>query len=178
MRYYTIQNNSLLRADTRQALERFYDNVSELPEDYEEGKYIVVDGELVLNPDWEEEQKQKERGRLAKLSMTKREMFLGLYQAKGITPDMLKAQISDPQALIEFEYANDYYRGNPLIDLIGTQLGFTTEQLDRFFETKDYKELLPAEEETEDNGTGQASDTSSNSPVIYNEVTDEDTTAE
>ena len=63
MRYYTIQNNSLLMADTRQALERFYDNVSELPEDYEEGKYIVVDDELVLNPNFEEEQAQKERER-------------------------------------------------------------------------------------------------------------------
>ena len=60
MRYYTIQNNGILTAETRQALERFYDNVSELPEDYEQGKYIVVDGELVLNPNWEEEQKQKE----------------------------------------------------------------------------------------------------------------------
>ena len=70
--------------------------------------------------------------------MTKREMFLGLYQAKGITPDMLKAQITDPQALIEFEYANDYYRGNVLIDQVGAQLGITPEQLDKFFETKDY----------------------------------------
>ena len=63
MKYYTIQNNSLLMADTKQALGRFYDNVSELPEDYEEGKYIVVDDELVLNPNYEEEQKQKERER-------------------------------------------------------------------------------------------------------------------
>lgn len=37
----------------------------------------------------EEEQKQKEREQIAKLSMTKREMFLGLYQAKQITPDIL-----------------------------------------------------------------------------------------
>lgn len=88
-----------------------------------------------------EEIKVKERERIAKLSMTKREMFLGLYQAKQITPDMLKAQITDPQALIEFEYANDYYRGNPLIDVIGAQLGFTSEQLDKFFETKDYHYL-------------------------------------
>ena len=78
--------------------------------------------------------------------MTKREMFLGLYQAKGITPDMLKAQITDPQALIEFEYANDYYRGNVLIDQVGAQLGITPEQLDKFFETKDYHELLPVED--------------------------------
>ena len=81
--------------------------------------------------------------------MTKREMFLGLYQAKQITPDMLKAQITDQQALIEFEYANDYYRGNPLIDVIGAQLGFTTEQLDKFFETKDYTYLIPSEQVSE-----------------------------
>ena len=96
-----------------------------------------------------EEKQEQEREQIAKLSMTKREMFLGLYQAKQITPDMLKAQITDPQALIEFEYANDYYRGNPLIDVIGGQLGFTSEQLDKFFMTKDYHELLeiPAEEQ-------------------------------
>ena len=89
----------------------------------------------------DEEIAEQERKRINLLSMTKREMFLGLYQAKGITPDMLKTQITDPQALIEFEYANDYYRGNPLIDTIGTQSGFTSEQLDKFFETKDYQYL-------------------------------------
>ena len=97
----------------------------------------------------EEEIQEQERERINLLSMTKREMFLGLYQAKSITPDMLKAQITDPQALIEFEYANEYYRGNPLIDIIGGQLGFTTEQLDKFFKTKDYHELLPVENSTE-----------------------------
>ena len=101
----------------------------------------------------EEEKQAQERERINLLSMTKREMFLGLYQAKGITPDMLKAQITDPQALIEFEYANDYYRGNPLIDVIGGQLGFTSEQLDKFFETKDYHELLPVEDEVIDDST-------------------------
>ena len=84
----------------------------------------------------------KEKERINLLSMTKREMFLGLYQAKGITPDILKAQISDPKALIEFEYANEYFRGNPLIDEIGAKLGFKTKQLDKFFETKDYRELV------------------------------------
>ena len=93
----------------------------------------------------DEELEQFEKERVAKLKLTKREVFLGLYQAKGITPDMIKAQITDPQALIEFEYANDYYRGNPLIDVIGAQLGITSEQLDKFFETKDYTYLLPTE---------------------------------
>ena len=90
----------------------------------------------------EEELAQFERERIAKLKLTKREVFLGLYQAKGITPDMIKAQITDPQALIEFEYANDYYRGNPLINVIGAQLGITPKQLDNFFETNDYTKLI------------------------------------
>lgn len=103
--------------------------------------YVIYDFELMTVEEMEAKQIQKERERLNLLSMTKREMFLGLYQAKGITPENLKAQIVDPQALIEFEYANDYYRGNPLIDEIGVKLGFTTEQLDRFFDTKDYHYL-------------------------------------
>ena len=108
----------------------------------------------------EEEKQELKKEQIAKLSMTKREMFLGLYQAKGITPDMLKAQITDPQASIEFEYANNYYRGNPLIDVIGSQLGFTSEQLDKFFETKDYTYLIPSNQVSEQventNTTGQA----------------------
>jgi hypothetical protein len=90
----------------------------------------------------EEEIALQEKERIAKLKLTKREVFLGLYQAKGVTPDMIKAQITDPKALIEFEYANDYFRGNPLIDIVGATLGVTPEQLDKFFETNDYIYLL------------------------------------
>lgn len=95
----------------------------------------------------EEEIALQEKERIAKLSLTKREVFLGLYQAKGVTPEMIKAQITDPAALIEFEYANDYFRGNPLIDIVGATLGITSEQLDKFFETNDYTVLLPVEVE-------------------------------
>ena len=90
----------------------------------------------------EDEIALQEAERIAKLKLTKREVFLGLYQAKGVTPDQIKAQITDPAALIEFEYANDYYRGNPLIDIVGASLGITSEQLDKFFETNDYTTLI------------------------------------
>lgn len=103
----------------------------------------------------DEQKEQEERERIAMLSLTKREVFLGLYQAKGVTPEMIKAQITDPAALIEFEYANDYFRGNPLIDIVGAQLGITPEQLDRFFETKDYTELLPKVEEVTEESVGE-----------------------
>ena len=126
-------------------------------QEYTDKEYVLNGEEYVLKDEaWEEKQTQKERERLSLLSMTKREMFLGLYQAKEITPDMLKSQITDPQALIEFEYANDYYRGNPLIDVIGAKLGFTTEQLDKFFETKDYHALIKLEEVNNENTTNTA----------------------
>lgn len=96
----------------------------------------IVDGEFADTEEYAEKKAQEERIRLNMLSLTKREVFLALYQAQGITPDMLKAQISDPQALIEFEYANEYYRGNPLIDLIGQSLGYTSDDLDYLFENK------------------------------------------
>lgn len=99
-------------------------------------RYMWNGSEVVLDPNYEEKQAQKERERLNMLSLTKREVFLALYRAKGITPEQLKAQITNPEALIEFEYAESYYRGNPLIDLIGQSLGFTTEQLDYLFEFK------------------------------------------
>lgn len=89
----------------------------------------------------EEEIKEQEQKRIAKLSLTKREVFLALYKSKGITPDMIKNQINDPQALIEFEYANDYFRGNPLVDLLGGVLGCTKADLDYLFINKSLPDI-------------------------------------
>lgn len=105
-------------------------------------KYIYSDGEIVENPNYAEEQAQNERNRLDMLSLTKREVFLALYKDKGLTPEQLRSKITDPEALIEFDYANDYYRGNPLINKIGEMLGYTIEDLDYLFENKE----LPAKE--------------------------------
>ena len=133
MKYYTIQNKGILIADNEQALTRFYDNVLPLPDDYEEGKYIVQEDELVLNSDWEEEQAEKEKERIANLSLTKREVLLALFDDKGITPEQIKAQL-DERGKIEFDYADEYYRGNPLINAIGEALGYSSAQLEYLFE--------------------------------------------
>ena len=147
MRYYTIQNNGLLIAENRQALERFYNNVSELPEDYEQGKYIVIDCELVLNPNFEEEKRQKERERLDALTLTPADVERALYAAKGMDFDDLKALIAekmpqiDMKALaIEFR-ARDFYRGAMagdirLFDVVGALIGYTSEDMDYLFEHK------------------------------------------
>jgi hypothetical protein len=139
---YLGYQNGKIKFYTEESLDKEFYNLDKVEETNLE--YVLDGEEYVLKDEaWEEKQAQKERERIAKLSLTKREVFLGLYQAKGVTPEMIKAQITDPQALIEFEYANDYYRGNPLIDIVGATLGITPEQLDKFFETNDYTVLMP-----------------------------------
>ena len=141
---YLGYQNGKIKFYTEEALDP---NFYQLDKQEYTDKEFVLDGEeYVLNDEiWEEKEAQKERERIGNLKLTKREVFLGLYQAKGVTPDMIKAQITDPMALIEFEYANDYYRGNPLIDEIGKKLGFTTSDLDYLFKNK----TLPIKESQE-----------------------------
>lgn len=104
----------------------------------------------------EEEKAQEEAERIAMLKLTRGDVFRALLLAKGITREQLRSQLevmpSSTQeetvkrelALIDFDEALDFYRGNPLIDTVGLALGLTKEQLDRFFETNDYKELITA----------------------------------
>lgn len=116
MRYYTIPNGNLLIADSFNALARYYSDVLPLPEDYEEGKYIIVEhkeeievpdfdpetGETIgthtevkvaytleLNPNFEAEKEAKERKRILELSMSKSDFFDGTIKAFGADQDDL-----------------------------------------------------------------------------------------
>lgn len=156
--YYTIQNNNLLTANNAQALTQYYDNVKPLPSDYELGKYIVQDGELVRNENYEAEQAQKEAERIAMLSLTRGDVFRGLLLARGVTRLMLRGmieanelltEVQKEMALIDFDEALNFYRGNALIDTVGLALGIEPAQLDCFFQTNDYTCLLPKVEPEE-----------------------------
>jgi len=101
----------------------------------------------------EEEKQQEENQRIAMLSLTRGDVFRALLKAKGITRAMLKSnlelmsentpeeKLAKEMALIDFEEALEFYRGNALIDTIGNQFGITSKQLDEFFETNDYAKL-------------------------------------
>ena len=107
------------------------------------------------------EQEQQEKIRIANLNLTGADVERGIYQAIGKDfediVEMVEASQKpsldgegaegrwgdiDIKALkIEFK-ANHFYRGNPYVSAIGNLLGFTEAQLDKFFETNDYKCLL------------------------------------
>ena len=148
MKYYTIQNNNILIAEKEEALTKYYETVLPLPNDYEQGKYIIVNGVLVLNPNWEEEQAQKERERLDALTLTPADVERALYKEKQMDFDDLKALIAQqlPQVdikglSIEFR-AKDFYRGAEasgmrLFDVVGALLGYTPQDMDYLFEHKE-----------------------------------------
>lgn len=109
--------------------------------------------EFIEDPAYPEREKKREEERIANLSMTRGDMFEALILAFGKDKNDIRAIIENLQDLTEvekklylnrFDEALNFYRSHPAIDLIGSILGVTKERMDRFFETKDYKDLLPS----------------------------------
>ena len=128
--------------------------------------YTIKETETALEA-WgytEEEIAQQERKRLDMLFLTGADVERGIYKAKGMDFDDIMSFVmaNPPQGLdvkalkIELK-ANNFYRGNSYVNAVGSLLGFTTEQLDKFFMNKDYHELLPSEqvEDTSDQVSDQ-----------------------
>ena len=137
--YATIHNNQIDGKGQSLVSGEEYFSVEISEEVYNNlDRYIWNGSEVVLNPNYEQEQAEKERQRINQLSLTKREVFLALFHDKGITPEQLRGQIQDTEALIEFDYAEKYFRGNPLINGIGALLGYSTYDLDYLFLNKEF----------------------------------------
>ena len=148
---YLGYQNGKIKFYTEEPLDQTFYNLEKVEETQDE--YILDGEEYVLKDEaWEEKQKQAERERIAKLFLTGADVERGIYQAKGMDFDDIVAMVTqlqpenlDIKALkIELK-ANNFYRGNPYVNAVGALLGFTSEQLDKFFETNDYTVLLPPE---------------------------------
>lgn len=98
-----------------------------------EANEIIVDGEPVIDPDYEAKQAEKEAERVAKLTCTKR-VFALMLQELGISYAQLKELIStNEQAQLEWDLCVELERNNPLLDIMASQLGITSAQLDGLF---------------------------------------------
>lgn len=98
-----------------------------------EANEIIVDGEPVIDPDYEAKQAQAEAERVAKLTCTKR-VFALMLQELGISYAQLKELIAtNEQAQLEWDLCIELERSNPLLDIMALQLGITSVQLDGLF---------------------------------------------
>ena len=177
--FYIEDNNKIVLFDEDK--QKLQDTITVMPQyegleikEVEEG-YVIYDFELMTIEEKEAKETQKERERLDMLFLTGADVERGIYQAKGMDfDDIIEFVTANPPVCFDVKAlkielkANHFYRGNPYVNAVGALLGLTEEQLDKFFETNDYHELLPVEDT---NGTEQAYDTSSNSPVDLDEGT-------
>ena len=153
MTYYAIITNNKLNGRSQcectgedtfsiEITEEVYNNLDH---------YIYSNGQIIINPNYEQEQQAKERVRLDALTLTPADVERALYKAKGMDFEDLKALIVqqiptiDIKGLsIEFR-AKDFYRGAMasgmrLFDVVGALLGYTPNDMDYLFENKELPE--------------------------------------
>lgn len=138
MYYAFIQDNKINGVGQCECLNEEIQNIEVTEEVFnaiveDKDRYIWNGEDVVVNPDYEEIKRQKEQERVGNLTMTKRVFALGL-QEYGITYSQLKDLIAtSEQAQLEWDLCVELQRKNPLLDVMASQIGVTSEQLDEMF---------------------------------------------
>ena len=122
---------------------------------------IMVDGEPIVDPDYEEKQRQKEKARIQELSMTRSDFFDGTIKAFGADDTALlqiiqavlaqseMSEIEKKVAINNFKNALNFYRKHPLFTLLSgipipmptnATVVITEDQWDRFFDKTDKRD--------------------------------------
>lgn len=111
-------------------------------------RYIYSDGEIVENPDYEQEKARKERERLDALTLTPSDVERALLAAKGMDFDDMKKYLKEEKGYSDAQIkvigvelrASDFFRGATIkgtniriVDTIGALLGYSSEDMDYLF---------------------------------------------
>lgn len=167
--YYIEKDNKILLVDEDK--QRLQNTIAISPnfqgleiKEVEEG-YVIYDFELMTVEEIEANQAQKEYERLNELYMTRSDFFdgfilafnLGQIELRAIVENILNSiNITDVEikvALNNYDNALNFYRKHTLFTLLNNveipineeiTLVFTSDIWDKFFDTKDYKELQKA----------------------------------
>lgn len=99
-------------------------------------KWDIIDGvftDITDTEEYKEKKAEEEAERIAHLKCTKRVLAL-MLQELGITYTALKELIaSNEQAQLEWDLCIELERCNPLLDIMGAQLGLSPKQIDIMF---------------------------------------------
>lgn len=162
MNFANIRNNEIIDMNSKY-LDKDITRVEVSNEIYQayvedRNKVIYLDGEIVLNPNYEIEQEQKEKERIQELSMTRSDFFDGTIMAWGIGQDELLVLIQGLLATLpienvkkliainNFKNALNFYRKHDLFKMLVNipiqltetiQVILTDESLDKFFDEVD-----------------------------------------
>lgn len=130
---------------------------------------IIQNGIPIVDPEYDNKQKQKEKERILNLSMTRSDFFDGIIKAFGldseellicIEPLLMSMSIQDVEkkvAINNYKNALNFYRKHPLFTMLSNinipitdtiSINVISEQWDRFFDETNkknpdaYKELI------------------------------------
>lgn len=94
---------------------------------------IVEDYNIKLNPNYLEIKEKKEKERISNLRCTKRVLALILKEL-GVSYAKLQALIAtNEDAQLEWDLCVELERSNPLLDILGAQLGISSTTIDKIF---------------------------------------------
>ena len=182
--YFIVKNNKIVDCAKLPIMDEDALNIEVSEEQFnlykEKGNnyFKFEDNEIILNPDYEAEELSKERARLDMLNLTKADVLLALYEDKGITPEDIKTMLKDNvPALIKFDYASSYYRGDEVVNALGLALGYTTEEMDYLFENKTFPQDVSSDTDDDsdtDNDSDSDADTDTDSDTDNDSDTDSD----
>lgn len=103
-------------------------------------RYMWDGEEIILNPNHDEEQRQKEQERLNQLTMTKADFWIALLD-RDITKQMVKDKINlipdeklKAKTLIRLDDADHFWRGDASMNVVGAMFGITPQELNYLFE--------------------------------------------
>lgn len=171
--FYRIRENKLYDyADYKYVDDCLTTNIITQAElDKHPNKVIVENGVLVLNPNYEQEEAEKEQARIQSLYMTRSDFFDGTIRAFGADEDALFQaimvvlapmpieEVEKKIALNNYKNALNFYRKHPLFTMLsdvpipvakGATIRISSAQWDAFFvktwdkDPNAYKELLPS----------------------------------
>lgn len=100
--------------------------------------YIIDNGRLIKNPDYEEQKEQEERERIAKLAITKYDFYKYICQPNGLGYQQVIALVnSNDDIAAAWNFCERVYRGDELLNLYIKQFipSITDAQLDDIFKT-------------------------------------------
>lgn len=137
--FYIQQNEKIVLYDAN--LEVVKNTLSVMPQyaDLEiqetEREIVMLDNEFVFADEHQKEIVQQKQEHIKTLTCTKRVFALMLQELGVDYLTQLKPLIeSNPQAQLEWELCVELSRNNPLLDVMASKLGISSEKLDKLFQ--------------------------------------------
>jgi hypothetical protein len=147
--YYIEKDNKIVLFDENkqkiQTTLEFMPQYKDLEIQETDKNIVIFEGQYYLEDDEEyiEKKEQAERERINNLKMTKADFWIALLD-KDITKEMVKEKIElipdetlKAKTLIRLDDADNFWRGDPSMDVVGQMFGLTSSDLDYLFEHKE-----------------------------------------